>query len=144
MDPTAAVVAGLIGTAVMTVVMVMAPKMGMPKMDVMGVLGSMFSADAGTARWMGFVAHFVMGIVFALIYAALWNANVGEATWSWGLIFGLVHGIVAIVAMPMMLGMHPRPSEMERSTKMMAGQIVGHLVFGLVVALTYAQYMTGA
>lgn len=31
----------------MTMVMVMAPKMGMPKMDIVGMLGSMFSPARG-------------------------------------------------------------------------------------------------
>lgn len=43
-DLAAAVVGGLVGTAVMTVLMSMAPMMGMPRMDMPALLGSMFGA----------------------------------------------------------------------------------------------------
>jgi len=42
MNVLAAIIAGLVGTVVLTMFMSMAPKMGMPKMDMVGMLGSMF------------------------------------------------------------------------------------------------------
>ncbi|MCL4267744.1 MAG: hypothetical protein KJ069_31550 [Anaerolineae bacterium] len=39
-----AIIAGVVGTIVITMVMAMAPKMGMPKMDIVGMLGSLFSS----------------------------------------------------------------------------------------------------
>ena len=64
-----AIIAGLLGTLVMTLLMVMAPRMGMPKMDIIGMLGTMFTASEGTARVLGALAHFMMGVIFAIIYA---------------------------------------------------------------------------
>jgi len=135
-----AIIAGLVGTAVMTMMMYLAPKMGMPKMDILGMLGSMFTADKKTASWLGGMIHFMMGAIFAIIFALLWNAGIGNATWLWGLIFGAVHGVVAIMAMPMMMRMHPRPPQMDSGSMMMVGQMMGHLVFGLVVALVYTAF----
>lgn len=140
MDLIGAIVAGLAGTAVMTVLMTMAPMMGMPKMDIMGMLGSMFTANKGTATGLGFVMHFMMGAAFAIIYALLWNAGIGSVTALWGLIFGAVHAVIVIMIMPMMVGMHPRPPEMESGPMTMVGQLMGHLVYGLVVALVYAAF----
>jgi len=57
------------------------------------------------------------------------------------LIFGAIHGIVAIVMMPVMTKMHPRPPQMESGLLMMVGLLMGHLAFGLVVALTYAAFV---
>lgn len=132
------IVAGLLGTLVMTLLMYMAPRMGMPKMDIIGMLGTMFTASEGIARILGTLAHFMMGVIFAIIYALLWSLGIGSPTWLWGLIFGAVHGVVAAVMMPVMTKMHPRPPQMESGPMLVVGLLMGHLVFGLVVALTYA------
>ena len=65
MNVLGAIVAGLAGTLIMTMVMVMAPRMGLPEMDIPGMLGSMFNAEGN--RTMGMVMHFMMGIIFAII-----------------------------------------------------------------------------
>ena len=136
-----AVAAGLVGTAVMTALIYMMPLMGLPKMDIIGMLGTMFTADEGTANIVGTVVHFLLGIIFAIIYAFLWDSVIGDPTALWGLAFGLVHGIIAVIVMPTMRNMHPRPPEMEMGPLLMAGLIVGHIIFGIVVALVYAAFI---
>ena len=133
-----AILSGLAGTLIMTVMMYLAPAMGMPKMDIIGMLGTMFTPNQSVARIFGIVAHFMMGAVFAIIYVLLWSLGIGSPSWLWGVIFGAAHGVVAMLTMPMMMKMHPRPPEMDSGATMMAGLLVGHIVFGLVVALTYS------
>ncbi len=141
MNLVGAIVAGLVGTAVMTVLMYMAPAMGLPKMDVMGMLGSMFTERPESARGIGALAHFLMGAIFALVYAGLWNAGLGTPTAGWGILYGLVHGVIAILVMPMMMRMHPRPPHGPAGPATAMGQLLGHAVYGLVVALVYAAYV---
>jgi len=133
-----AIVAGLVGTVFMTLLMMMAPRMGMPKMDVMGMLGTMFTANEGTAKIIGAIIHFMMGAVFGIIYALLWSYGIGSDTWFWGIVFGVVHGLITGMMMPMMVKMNPRSPEMEGGSKALMGMVMGHAVFGLVVALVYA------
>lgn len=140
MNVLGAIVAGLAGTAVMTVLMYLAPRMGMPGMDMPKMLGTMFITREETATAVGLVIHFMMGAIFAVIYALLWSLGVGSATWWWGLIFGAVHGLIAAGMMPIMLRMHPRPPEMSFGPVMIAGVLMAHLVYGLVVALVYAAF----
>src|SRR3970040_1743297 len=130
MNIIGSIIAGLLGTLVMTLLMYMAPLMGMPKMDIIGMLGTMFTGSEGTARMLGTLAHFMMGVIFAIIYALLWSVGIGSPTWFWGFVFGAVHGVVAIVMMPVMTKMHPRPPQMESSPLMVVGLLMGHLVFG--------------
>lgn len=137
MDIVGAIVAGLAGTAVMTALMYMAPMMGMPKMDIIGMLGTMVAPNRDTAALLGVVIHFMMGVLFAIVYALLWRAGLGDPTWIWGLIFGAVHGVIAMIGMPVMVRMHPRAPEMESGLLMVAGLLMGHMVFGLVGALVY-------
>ncbi len=150
MNIIGAIVAGLVGTVAMSMVIAMAPSMGMPKMDIVGMLGSMFSKEGNTA--LGWVLHLMMGIVFAIIYAAVWAAGIGSATWVGGLIFGAVHWLIVGLMMggvPMMhvgirAGTVKAPGlYMMRDGGMLAfaGGLIGHVVYGLVVALVYSFFI---
>lgn len=159
-----ALVAGLVATVVMSVMMTAAAKMGLTKMPPMPlVIGSMMSGNPSQARRIGTMLHYIiMGtVVFGLAYAGLFTAF-DSASVATGLLIGAVHGLVfGGVAMPMMPAMHPRMtaggdgpvvSEEQGQIALSApgffgarwgamtpvGLIVGHLVFGLVVALIYA------
>ena len=115
--------------------------MGMPKVDIIAMLGTMFTNSKTISTIIGVMAHLMMGLVFAFIYALLWSFGIGSPTWLWGLIFGAVHGLVLYVIMPMLNRMHPRPVEMEGSPKLVMGMLMVHMLFGLVVALVYASYV---
>jgi Family of unknown function (DUF6789) len=145
MNVLGAVIAGLVGTVAISMVMAMAPKMGMPKMDIVDMLSTMFGKPNRTLGWM---MHFMMGIIFALIYSFIWSSGIGSPTWLNGLIFGAVHWLVAGMIMGMIPGMHAGIKSgavkapglwMTNNGGMMAfvGGLMGHLVFGLVVALIY-------
>jgi len=148
MNIAGAIVAGLAGTVVFTMVMVMAPKMGMPKMDIINILGSMFGKEN---RSLGLMMHGMMGIVFGLIYAFLWSKGIQEPTWLGGLIFGSVQWLIVGVIMGMLPMVHmgikagttSAPGMwMINNGGMMAfmGGLVGHIVFGIVIALVYALF----
>lgn len=141
-----AVISGLIATAVMTLLMTVAPMMGMPKMDMPGLLGSMFGAPGN--RMMGLVMHFMMGVIFGVIYAVLFSAITGTDVIVLGLVFGIVHWLIAGAMTGMMPMMHagiksgdvPAPGIfMTKLGGMMGfvGGLMGHVVFGLVFALAY-------
>lgn len=150
MSVLGAIVAGVVGTIVITIVMRMAPQMGMPKMDIVGMLGSMFSPEGN--RTLGWAMHLMMGVVFALIYALLWSAGVGNVGLLWGAIFGAAHWLVAGAMMGGMGMMHAgvKAGTMEapgvfmlNNGGMMAfmGGLIGHVIFGLVVALVYGLFV---
>ena len=150
MNVLGAIIAGIVGTIVMTMVMVMAPKMGMPKMDIVGMLGSMFSAESN--RMVGMIMHLMMGVVFAIVYALLWNAGIGAVNLMWGAIFGAVNWLISGMMMGGMSMMHAGVKAgtvkapgvfMMNNGGMMAfmGGLVGHVIFGLVVALVYGLFI---
>jgi hypothetical protein len=145
MNVLAAIVAGIVGTAVISAVMAMAPRMGMPKMDIVGMLGTMFGQPNRTLGW---AIHFMMGAVFALIYALLWSIGIGQPNWSTGLAFGAVHWLAAGLVMGMIPMMHVgiQRGEVQAPGLWMihtggmmgfVGGLIGHLIFGLVVVLVY-------
>ena len=146
MNILSAVIAGIVATLIFTAVLMMAPKMGMPKMDIVGLLGSMFGKENQALGWM---MHLMMGVVFALIYAFLWSRGIGASTWLFGLIFGAVHWLIVGMAMGTIPMMHTGIKSgavqapglwMTNNGGLMAfmGGLVGHMIFGLIVALVYA------
>jgi uncharacterized membrane protein YagU involved in acid resistance len=145
MNILGAIIAGMPGTIAISTVMAMAPMLGMPKMDIVDMLSTMFGKPN---RLMGWVLHFMMGAIFALIYSFIWSVGVGSATWVNGLIFGGVHWLVAGMVMGMIPVMHVgiKRGEVQAPGLWMtnhggmtafAGGLIGHLVFGVVVALVY-------
>ena len=150
MNVLGAIIAGIVGTIVMTMIMVMAPKMGMPKMDIVGLLSSMFSAESN--RMVGMIMHLMMGVVFAIVYALLWNAGIGAVSLWWGAIFGAVHWLISGMMMGGMSMIHAGIKAgtvkapgffMMNNGGMMAfmGGLIGHVIFGLVVALVYGWFV---
>ena len=145
MDIFSAIISGIVGTIVLSLVMVVAPLMGMPKMDIVGLLSTMFGKPN---RILGWMIHLMMGVVFALIYAFLWSLGFGNPNWLIGLIFGGVHWLIVGLIMAMIPLMHagiksgevdPPGLWMTNQGGMMAflGGLMGHMIFGLVVAVVY-------
>ena len=141
-----AVISGILGTFAISAVMAVAPKMGMPKMDIVDMLSTMFGKPNRVLGWM---MHLMMGVVFALVYAFLWSIGIGSAGWLSGLIFGAGHWMIVGLMMGLIPIMHAgiKNGDVEAPGLWMTNQggmlsfiggLMGHMVFGLVVALVYA------
>src|SRR3989442_12158637 len=92
-----AIIAGSTGRMAMLLLIYGGPLIGLPRIDVVSALGSLAAPNKQDAVTLGGAIHFAMGILFALIYAALWSLGIGSAIWWWGLIFGAIHGVLVIV-----------------------------------------------
>ena len=146
MNVLSAVISGILGTFAISMVMAVAPMMGMPKMNIVDMLSTMFGKSNLVLGWM---MHLMMGAVFALIYAFLWSIGIGSAGWLSGLIFGAAHWLVVGLIMGVIPIMHAgiKNGDVEApglwmtnqgGTLSFIGGLMGHMVFGLVVALVYA------
>lgn len=149
-----ALVGGLAGTAAMTAMMAMGKATGMTRIDMPLMLGGMLTGDDDRARSIGQVIHFFNGmVIFGLVYAALLSAIPGAAWWTAAWI-GLIHGLIAVMAMPMMGAMHPRvalegaPDALPMVNPGLGGRnfgggtplglVVGHVLYGVVLGAVYA------
>lgn len=128
-----ALIGGIIGTAIMTIVMMIAPMMGMPKMNPPQMLSMMM----GFPIVVGWLMHFVIGIIFAMAYAFFFinvvkkvNNNILK-----GAIFGFAAFIFAQIMMALMGMIFPMPPTEGSMVLMMIGSIIGHVIFGITVAL---------
>lgn len=110
-SPGAAIVAGLVGGAVMTVILYMGIFM-MPsqmKMNLLLLLGTMLVPAGVMAYLAGAMIHTMMSVVFALIHGAVFTgADITSAEAAWGLLFGFVHWAIVGMALGMVPMMHPR------------------------------------
>jgi uncharacterized membrane protein YagU involved in acid resistance len=124
-----AILAGIIGTAVMTAVgLWVGPLMGMPPMNP----AEMLAGAMGGSLVLGWTGHFMIGITLAIGYALVAPWLVGPPAIR-GALFGIAPFLLAqIVVMPMM-GM----PLFSGSAVMAMGSLIGHLVYGGVVGGVY-------
>jgi hypothetical protein len=108
-DIARAAVSGAVGAVAMTVVMYMGSMMMGLKMDMPMTLGTMI-LPKGTAAWaLGLMVHLMMGAVFFIVYAALFQEfGIRTAIAGWSALFGVVHALLAGMAFGMMPMLHPR------------------------------------
>jgi hypothetical protein len=104
-----AIAGGVIGTVVLTTGLRGAQELGITRMDLPLLLGTVFSQDRRRATVVGYALHFVNGVLFALVYYAVFAAT-GRAGWVFGLILGGVHGLFAGSGLVNVLlpAIHPR------------------------------------
>ena len=94
-DPVRALKAGILGTAIMTLVMYALPLIGIPPMDIIAALGSVFPFKI-SPYILGSLVHLGIGIVLALIYAAFFYSWLPGPSWSKGILFSLLPWLFAI------------------------------------------------
>ena len=133
-----AIIAGSTGRMAMILLIYGGPLIGLPRIDVVSMLGSLAAPNKQDAVILGGAIHFTMGILFAIIYAAFWSVGIGSPTWWWGLIFGALHGILVIVLLLVVIRVHPQLSELFNGLPVMVAILLNHMVFGVVVALVYS------
>lgn len=108
--PALAVMAiwGLAATVAMTGILQLANGLGLSRLSIPFLVGTIFTANRRKASVIGFAFYVVGGWAFALLYF-LFFAAIGFFTWWLGALLGLLHGLFLLVAaLPLMPYVHPR------------------------------------
>ncbi len=130
-------IAGMIAKAVMTGFTFLAPMMGLPKMNPAEMLSGMM----GVPLIVGYMMHLMIGVIFAAAYVYLFNPKVHiNSKFLKGSLFGFAVFIFAQVMFIIIRKMMPMPMPQDNMMLMMVGSLIGHLVFGIVVALIVPVY----
>ena len=125
------ILAGIIGTIIMTIIMMIAPMMGMPKMSPPAMLANMLDKPLVV----GWLMHFMIGIIFAFGYTYLFAPKVKISNiFLKGAVFGFVVFIFAQIMMAIMGAMLPMPKMEGSMMLMMIGSIMGHIIYGMTVS----------
>lgn len=128
-DVKRVVVAGVAGTVVMTAVgLWMAPMMGIPRMNP----AAMLAGAMGGVAILGWLAHFMIGVILAGIYALVAPMLAGPPAVR-GALYGIAPFFVAQIVVVPMMGM----PLFSGSMVMAMGSLIGHLVYGAVVGQIY-------
>lgn len=99
---------GWLATAVLTTLMSAGQGLGLSRMSIPFMIGTLFTADRARAMVLGAVVHWLMGWAFAFFYAALFE-SLGYANIWLGAGLGLLHGLVVLATvMPILPNFHPR------------------------------------
>ena len=119
-----AVVAGLVGTLVMTIFMLMGPLMGMPEMNV----GKMLGGFMDTPKIFGWIAHFMVGTVLALIYVYVFASKLPGNGFVRGAIYVLISWLVSQIMVNPMMGAGVFATNTTAPFLMVIGSMMGHIV----------------
>jgi uncharacterized membrane protein YagU involved in acid resistance len=126
-----AIFGGFVGTLAITLLMYKgAPMMGIPKMDIAAMLGSMLGG------WTtGMVMHFINGVVlFPLIYAFVLFSKLRGAPVGKGIFWGVTLWLVAgLMVMPMMgAGFF---GTANGGLMAAAASLMGHVIYGALLGV---------
>jgi uncharacterized membrane protein YagU involved in acid resistance len=137
MNTGRAAAAGLIGTGVMTALLLVEPSVGLPKIAMGQVLSTslgLASAHSATGPALGWLLHFGIGTLLALIYAGVFDRRFPGPPLMRGLLYGILVFVAAqLVFMPLVGGgvfSHGDP-------ELLAGSLLGHLVYGGLTGWIY-------
>ena len=104
-----ALAGGAVGATLLASGFRLAQELGWTRMDIPFLLGTVFTENRRLAVVIGWTVHLANGLLFALLYAAVFAAT-GLTTWWFGLVLGAVHaGFVGGALVNLMLPVvHPR------------------------------------
>ena len=126
-----AIIAGVVGTALMTMVMFAAPMMGLPKMSAPDMLAGMM----GVPVIVGWLMHFMIGVIFALVYSYFFTASVRISNiYVKGALFGVAVFVFAQIVMAMASAMSSTSTPEGSMALMMMGSLMGHVIYGVGVS----------
>ena len=99
---------GFAATIVLTTVLLAGQALGLTRIDMPFIVGTVFTPHRDRAKVIGYAVHIINGWLFAIVYA-LFFENVHRATWWFGGLLGALQGVVVLVAaLPLLPGVHPR------------------------------------
>jgi uncharacterized membrane protein YagU involved in acid resistance len=135
MNTRRAALAGLVGTAAMTALWLVEPKLGLPRLAVGNILSSLLAvvtAYASVGPVVGWAIHLAVGVTLSLVYAAALVGRLPGPPIIRGLLYGLLIFILAqLVFMPLVgAGVFSRGDP-----PMLIGSLTGHLVYGGLVGV---------
>jgi len=149
------IVWGFAATIVLTAATIGAQSLGLTRIDIPFIVGTMLTPNRDRAKFIGLVLHIVNGWAFAVVYAAFF-ASMHMATWWFGAILGFAQGLFVVVALlPILPGIHPRmvsdfrgpePTRLLEPPGFLAANygratplvlVLAHTLYGATIGLAY-------
>lgn len=134
-----AITAGFIATFVMTVTGFWQAGIGLPKFDV----GSMLAANMGHGYGWGQAAHFIDGMLLALIYARWLYRVLPGPVLVRGILYGIITTVAAgVIVVPLITASLAEPAgfffaRTPMPGMMILGSLIIHLAYGIILGILY-------
>lgn len=130
----AGLIGGLVAAVVQSAIMLMKSGMGlMPQLDVIAMLSTMM----GTTTAVAWIAHFMIGAVWGVSFAALASKIPTGPSWVRGMVFLIAPWLAMMVVVMPMAGAGLFGMNMGIMAPIVT--LVLHLIFGAVMGFTYAK-----
>jgi hypothetical protein len=137
----AGIVAGLIATAVLSALMLLKGMMGvMPDLDVIAMIAGMMGAGA----MMGWIAHFMIGAIYGLVFAQIAGHGTTGAAVMRGVGLGVVGWLVMMIVLMPMAGGGMFGLAMPSGMMAPVATLMLHVIFGAVLGVSFARLTGGA
>ena len=146
---------GFGSTIVLTTILAGSQGLGLTRMNIPYLLGTLFTSDRDRAKVYGVGLHLVNGWIFSFVYVATFHAVDRYSAW-FGAVIGFVHAaFVLVVGLPVLPGMHPRMASEVRGPTVVKqleppgflGRnygiqtpicvLIAHVVYGAILGLFY-------
>ena len=117
----AALAGGFVGTLVMVIITRAATEMGLTRMDLPFLLGTVVTEDRRRAKAIGYGFHLIMGLLFALVYWAFF-AIIGRSSWWIGGLAGALQAlfISTVLVNELLPVIHPRMATFDTAANQFA------------------------
>lgn len=144
MNILTAIAAGIGGTAVMTAFIYLLSYITHKRLKVVKILGTMLTfqttpdrqtSEHSSAIVAGVTGHYLVGIVFSLIYYWLWTTGIGNPDIITCTVYGFISGVVGIIVWRIFFAIHPNPPAVPLKDYIVS-ILIGHIFFGAGVWLT--------
>ncbi|MBL7691116.1 MAG: hypothetical protein JNM41_05960 [Flavipsychrobacter sp.] len=128
------IIGSIAATAAMSIVMYVAPFMGLPKMNAAGMLSEMLH----TSPMVGWLMHFMIGAILGVAYGQFLIKLLGRIDNGFirGSVWGIVVFVFAQIMMIIMRKLMPMPNMTDNIVLMLMGSLIGHVIWGIVAAAT--------
>jgi hypothetical protein len=154
MDVVAASGAGLLAGAVMSAVLYLTVAIapGQMRLDLFRLLGTLAFPRGAAVYVCGAVVHAALSVAAGLVYLAVFQRlQLASNLAAWGAAFGLVHYLLAGMALVVLPEVHPRvragelPAPgayaLKYSPATAAGLLLLHLLYGALVGALYPAFI---
>ncbi len=99
---------GFLATVVLSSISEMTQGLGLTRMNIPFLMGTMVTPDRDKAKLYGFFLHVISGWAFSLVYVLIF-VSLGAAGWWRGAIIGTAHALVLLLGVVNLLpGLHSR------------------------------------
>jgi uncharacterized membrane protein YagU involved in acid resistance len=146
---------GFVSTLVLTTMDAGGQGLGLTRMNIPYMLGTIVTSDRDKARLYGFLIHLFNGWVFSLLYVLAFQSR-HDVSWWFGALIGVIHAFFVLgVVLSLLPGLHPRMASehfgptarrqleppgflgLNYGIRTPLSVIVSHVIFGAILGAMY-------